>query len=506
MNKVFNMTYASSLTDLCEINSSFDTGVLRVAYTGKNRNKSYISKESFERCIKTMYNCPVVCRYDRETDSLGGHDMEVVRDTDGGLKIVNMTTPVGVIPNQAKYWWGTVEEEDGTTHEYLYTEILLWKRQEAYSKIKKDGITAHSMEITVKDGEMKDGYFYIYDFEFTAFALIGVEPCYESSALEVFSRQEFTQQFSEMMRELKESFNLVDTSAEVDDIHPQKYSTEGGHEVLDKELEAVAETENKDESVVEFAAETGVEDIEETQEQDTTEEEVQTEPEKEEFNLTNNIIDELLRALEEKTIQFEWGTMPRYCYADSDLEQNEVYCWDRGDWLLYGFSYSLDGDSVVIDYESKKRKKYVIADFEGGEQASPFASTYTQMEQLINENSDWESKYQAVSESMASTEEELNTLRQFKADVENTKAAEAREEVLANFSDLAGVEAFDRLCEEAASYDADTLEEKCYAIRGRNVTVTKFSLESKAPKIVFGKTDDAEEAEPYGGIFEKYLK
>ena len=70
MEKVMNMTYASSLTDICSINSSFDRGILRIAYTGENRNKSSISKQAFENCIKTMYNCPIVCNYDRETDTM----------------------------------------------------------------------------------------------------------------------------------------------------------------------------------------------------------------------------------------------------------------------------------------------------------------------------------------------------------------------------------------------------------------------------------------------------
>ena len=43
MGKVLNVTYASSITDICEINSSFDRGVLRICYTGENRNKSYIA-------------------------------------------------------------------------------------------------------------------------------------------------------------------------------------------------------------------------------------------------------------------------------------------------------------------------------------------------------------------------------------------------------------------------------------------------------------------------------
>ena len=188
--EILNLTYASSLTDLCEINSSFDSGILRIAYTGDNRNGSSISKDVFERCIKTIYNCPVVCNYDRETDTLGGHDMELVRKDDGSLILVNLTQPIGVVPQTAKVYWETVEEDDGTVNEYLCAEVLIWKRQEAYRKIKKDGITAQSMEITVKDGETINGIYCIKDFEFTAFALIGVEPCYESASL-AFSKQDF---------------------------------------------------------------------------------------------------------------------------------------------------------------------------------------------------------------------------------------------------------------------------------------------------------------------------
>ena len=187
--KIAHMTYSSSLSSLCEINSSFDTGVLRIAYTGKNRNGSSISKDVFERCIETMYNCPIVCNYDRETDSIGGHDMELVYNKDGDMKIVNCTIPVGVIPESSKYFWEVVEEDSGETHEYLCAEVLIWKRQEAYQKIKNDGTVAHSMEITIRDGEMNDDVYEIYDFEFTAFCLLGDdhEPCFESSAIGLFS-------------------------------------------------------------------------------------------------------------------------------------------------------------------------------------------------------------------------------------------------------------------------------------------------------------------------------
>lgn len=504
MNKVLNMTYASSLTKLCEINSSFDTGILRICYVGENRNKSFISKKAIKKSLQTIYNCPIVCNYDRESDTLGGHDIEIVRDNNGGLHIVNVTQPVGIIPESSRVWFEDFEEEDGTVHEYLCAEVLLWKRQEAYKKIKKDGITSHSMEITVKDGEMIDGIYHIYDFEFTAFALIGVEPCFEGSALEVFSKQDFKQQLSEMMHEFKESFTQIGTPTQVDNKHPQNYSMEGGEKVLNEKMELAArfgiDIESLDFSIDEFTLEELTEKFEAMKASDPVTE--PSEPTQDNFALTGNIIEELHRVLSEVKVEREWGECTRYYYVDCDLEINEVYCWDTNDWLLYGFSYAMNGDSVVIDFESKKRKKYVIADFDEGEQPSPFAPVFEQMEQMIHENSEWEVKYQTASDTIVSMEKELGELRQFKTDTETAVAQSQRENVFAQFEDLIGVEAFEALREASMEYDVEALEEKCYAIRGRHGGSAKFALENKAPKIKITQTNVANE--PYGGIFTKY--
>ena len=157
MEKVLTLNFESSLSKLCEKNSSFDTGILKIAYAGANRNHSSISKDVFEKCKSTMFNCPIVCNYDRETNTLGGHDMEIVCGDDGTMRLVNITHPVGFVPEGAKTWWQKVEEDSGEEHEYLFAEVLLWKRQEAYKKIKEDGIVSHSMEIKVKSSEMVDG-------------------------------------------------------------------------------------------------------------------------------------------------------------------------------------------------------------------------------------------------------------------------------------------------------------------------------------------------------------
>ena len=506
MEKVLNMTFASSITELRSLNSSFDSGILRIAYPGLNHNRSDISKDVFEKCLPTMFGCPVVCRYDRDSDTLGGHDVEVVRDADGSMRLVNTTVPVGFVPQGANTWWEPVTEDDGTEHEYLCCEVLLWKRQEAYRKIKRDGVTAQSMEITVKDGEVIDDIFHIYDFEFTAFTLIGVTPCFESASLSLYSTQDFKACLMEMLRDAKETFSMVVPSAEDNDTQTTEKQTEGGERVLQEKIELAAQygiqIETLDYSLDDYTVEELKEKFEAMKQEQN--DEAGTEPEANAetgtYALTGNILEELCRALEAVTITREWGECARYWYVDCDFDAGEVYCWDVSDWLLYGFAYSMNGDSVMIDFDSKKRMKYVIEEFEG-EQASPVAALFAAMEQRVTDASQWEQKYADASGRIESLESELTELRAFREQAENDAAEEAREQIFARFADLDGIEAFERLREDCAAMSVEDIEEKCYAIRGRNSGM-KFALEDKTPKLIVTKT--AQAAEPYGGLFAEY--
>lgn len=505
--KIAHMTYSSSLSSLCEINSSFDTGVLRIAYTGKNRNGSSISKEVFERCIETMYNCPIVCNYDRETDSIGGHDMEIVSNKDGDLKIVNCTMPVGVIPESSKYFWEIVEEDDGAQHEYLCAEVLIWKRQEAYQKIKEDGITKHSMELSIKDGEMKDGIFEIHDFEFTAFCLLGDdhEPCFESSAMGLFTLDSLKVQMEEMMSELKETYSVILPHSEVED----KYDipTEGGEKVLNEKIALVTEygyeVESLDFSIEEMTIEELREKFEAMRAEETTDPAADPAAE-EKFELNSQVCDEIRYAVEAEMIERPWGKMPRYCVFDHDAESMMVYCFDAEDhWKLYGFAFSMNGDNVVVDFESKKRMKLAIVEFDNGDQDMPFDKVFEDISaQYTVNNTQWSEKYQAVSDTIETMNNELGSLRQFKADTEAAAAEVARKEIFAQFEDLEGVEEFEALRGNCADFDLGALEEKCYAIRGRNGTSAKFTKKPEAPKLMVDRNEPEDRV--YGGLFEKY--
>ena len=149
-------------------------------------------------------------------------------------------------------------------------------------------------------------------------------------------------------------------------------------------------------------------------------------------------------------------------------------------------------------------KKYVIADFEGGEQTSPIAPVFELMENKLKDYAEIETKFNAASDTITSMKAELDELRQFKTDTENAAAKVEREEVFAQFEDLVGIEAFENLKGDCMKYDLETLEEKCFAIRGRNGAALKFSAKEKAPKLKVPKTDISNE--PYGGIFVKYAQ
>ena len=228
------------------------------------------------------------------------------------------------------------------------------------------------------------------------------------------------------------------------------------------------------------------------------------------FVLTEQFRNELMSALHAETVETCFGEIPRYEYVDFDADALEVYCYDMKDWNLYGFTYSMDGDNVLIDFESKKRKKFAIVDFNEGEQISPMSNMFELVSERHNDIvTDLQAKFDAEHDRADQMETELTTLREFKASTEAAQMKEARENLFAKFADLNEVEGFAAL-QENDELSLDELEEKCFALRGRHQTMN-FSAQSNAqehgaPKLRVGPNDEdsADDNEPYGGLFCQY--
>jgi len=506
--------YPASITQITSINDSFDSCLLSICYAGKNRNKTSISKEAIEKAIPTMAYCPIVANYDVESDTIGGHDVDFVQNADGDMKMVNLTDAVGVIPDNPQWCWMSKVDDDGVEREYLSAPAILWKRTPVYDKLKRDGISGQSMEINVKDGAVKDGIFEINAFEFTAFCLLGdgIEPCFEGAQVAMFSADTLKARLSEMMADFKENYTKVMAASADDNITPSGENfSKGGEgslniEELLKEYELTEEDIDFDYS--EMSEEEFVQRLEalkaskaETQEfADDSDDDEGDEPEEDDnddapggtkqqgFQLTGEQMHEgILDALRTVSYKDEWGEWPRYCYVDYDMAVNEVYAYDNEDWNLYGFKYAMDGDNVVIDFDSKTRKKIAFVDFEGG--SAQFA--YEHIMDTMNAR-------------FGKLAEEINSLRAYKNGVEDAKRKAAEDEVFAKFEDLTDNEAFKTLRENCGEMSLQDIEDKCYAIRGRNVQV-QFSKSGDNPvRLPVDRDERVADDEPYGGVFARY--
>lgn len=121
---------------------------------------------------------------------------------------------------------------------------------------------------------------------------------------------------------------------------------------------------------------------------------------------------------------------------------------------------------------------------------------------------DYELQYNELKAQYDALNSEVETLRQFKADVEAKERAAQEEAVFAKFEKLNELEEYKKLKEVSAEYTIDTLEEKCYAIAGKN-GINLFSVENKVtePVTKFSVVPEENKKESiYGDLFERYGK
>lgn len=547
MSRVMHIPYSEdegiSVFNVGEYNSSFAVGSLKTMYLGNNRNKSSFTKEDVMAALPSLRNVPIVAHYDAESNTIGGHDVEVVADANGDLNLRTLTTPLGVVPESATFKFTKDEDDNGVEHEYLViNNVLLWKRQkDVYNHIVEDlgGKVGHSMEITVNSGVLdKDtGIFAIHDFEFTALCLLETAtPCFEGSELELFSNNDtgtFKSLMAEMMSELKQ--NDIDTPekefdmAETDNTVSCTSSEKGGQNDMEEKINLIAEYNLNVEDLNFSIEEISVDELREKLEQfnnnpepegtaapDANPEQLETNDNlediaEENFELNSNVRDLLGESLRDiESIERSWGSEPRYWMVDYDTDQYLVYAYDSTDCYLCGFRYEFNGDMINILTDTKKRMKWAIVEFDGGAQPLPFGNMYQTADELFSVNQQkLDETTQALNQMKAEFDritEQLNELKNYKAEIERAESEAQRDEVLNNFDDLEGNEMFEELKLNKNEYSIEALEEKCFAIRGRSGSFAKFSADNKSPRILItpvtsvGKENDA----PYGGIVEKY--
>ena len=197
---------------------------VKVLYLGGNRNGSYITKEVATQMAQTLPGTPIVGYYSENADDFRDHGDQMIIDGDG-VKFKCLTTPYGFVAPNAKVWFQDFEDTDefGNTvvRTYLMTEGYLWTQQyQEAQKVINEG-RPQSMELDEKtlkghwstDNNRGIDFFIINDAIFSKLCILGedVEPCFEGASVtapEVSSNftkdDKFTHTLFTMMKELKE--------------------------------------------------------------------------------------------------------------------------------------------------------------------------------------------------------------------------------------------------------------------------------------------------------------
>lgn len=339
-------------------NTGFVRGECKIAYAGKNRNYSNISKDAFEKAESTLFGVPVVGNWIEDSSEefggrFGGHD--IILETKGNQLILkDNTVPFGFVPQDANPRWVEVKDENGNSKNYYTADVILWReryKNQVDSIIEKSA--NQSMEIMVTDGDWDENweYFNINDFYYSALCLLGrdeddlsknVEPCFEDSEI-VVSDFSFNEDFSAKVFELKKAFEggeNVTVEEKIDETTEEIVETEEVfEEEVVKETDVVEKTIEAEEIIKEFN-----EEVTEV-----------TEEAKEDFELKYNNMLEQFNALqgEFNLLKSEVEDLREYKRVKEEEIDNA-----RKDDLIADYSLLLTEDEIDIAISNKSEMTY----------------------------------------------------------------------------------------------------------------------------------------------------
>lgn len=204
---------------------------IKVLYTGKNRNRSFISKEVATKMANSLPGTPIVGQYFYQTGDFGDHGEEELVIDDKGIRFVKSTVPYGFVATDAKVWWQNFVDKDGVEREYLLTEGYLWtgrypdckriieKGNHQSMELDRDSLVGEWSKISGEWSKFENDeheYFIINDAVFSALCILGeeVEPCFEGANITKkggimysLDRDEFKEKMLDFMADLKDALN-----------------------------------------------------------------------------------------------------------------------------------------------------------------------------------------------------------------------------------------------------------------------------------------------------------
>lgn len=193
-NKSISLNLPVEFIEVEKINPLITKTTVKVMYAGKNRNGSFISKETIQQMAASLPNIPIVGEWNEQLDDFKSHGEDLGHDGNGQVIMSKRTRPIGVVPSDTKIWWEKFLDNEQIQQDYLCCEAYIWTdRYPESQKIFKGGINNQSMELdpnTIKGtwAQLENQgpeYFIIEEALFTALCVLGqdVEPCFEGASI-----------------------------------------------------------------------------------------------------------------------------------------------------------------------------------------------------------------------------------------------------------------------------------------------------------------------------------
>lgn len=438
-----------------------------IQYANKNRNGSYMSKESIEKAITSLYGVPVVGEYKKSKEDFGDHGGKIIIDSDG-IEYIQTTVPFGFVPLEPEFAnvaWEEIEDEDGETREYLVADAYLWrKRYPEVETVFENGVN-QSMEIDINEYEWSEelNAWDLKDFSYSALCLLGldVEPAFESASVKSYSlnKEDFKTEFSLMMKEIKESFQIEEVKENEELIIEQPIVEE-----FEKELEEEIITieENLDENV-------------------------DTEQEKSKDDFSDKS--------ERQFAKFE--------LSFSDIE-NKIYNMineiDEDGWMNYDYwiCEMYPSHAVIRNYEEQKYYKlpYTINEDESvmiGEKIEVFSTWLTQEEK----------------DSLESMQSEFTIMKEKEQLEIEAQLNIQKDEIFEKYDELLlENEEYIKIKESKSDYTIEMLETTLAVLYVKSNVQFSAKQSNKSSIIKLGNEDELNKktkpvVDPYGGLFTK---
>lgn len=269
--------------DVKPFNPLISQCTIKVMYIGKNRNGSFIDKNTAIQMANSLPGTPIVAAYREDVEDFGDHG-HVITIEDGEVKFACKTVPYGFVAPDARVWFqkfiDTDEFGNETEHEYMMTTGYLWTGQFPEAKKVIEEGQPQSMELDdesldghwANDSESGMDFFIINDAMFSKLCILGddVEPCFEGASVtdvdaDFSIEKDFARTLYSMIKELQDAIGNSEGGLNM----PKDFTvTSEGEEVETVEEAVEVEVPAEVEAPVE---------VEETQ--PAEEEEVEVEPE-----------------------------------------------------------------------------------------------------------------------------------------------------------------------------------------------------------------------------------